>query len=156
VAGTVILVLGVANQVLDYSLKNMRLNHLKKQASFIFKKHLPEAGPMVDPVQQLKTKREENKKTLGFFEKLPHATVADILKEMSEKIPPSLEVTIKNFNYEKGLIALNGEAKNMDEVSSVKNALARSALFQDVEIGPTSLLKEGGNLDFNLRIQVKE
>jgi len=71
VAGTVILVLGVANQVLDYSLKNMRLNHLKKQASFIFKKHLPEAGPMVDPVQQLKTKREENKKTLGFSRSCP-------------------------------------------------------------------------------------
>jgi len=110
---------------------------------------------MVDPVQQLKTKREENKKPLVFREAAPCDGGGHFERNV-RKIPPTLEVTIKNFNYEKGLIALNGEAKNMDEVSSVKNALARSALFQDVEIGPTSLLKEGGNLDFNLRIQVKE
>ncbi|MCX5850039.1 MAG: pilus assembly protein PilM, partial [Deltaproteobacteria bacterium] len=59
----IIFLLAAVNQFLDYDLKTQRLNNIKKQISLIFKKNFPEAQAMVDPVQQLKTKLDENKKS---------------------------------------------------------------------------------------------
>ncbi len=153
--GGVIIALAVVNQLLDDHLKKRQLQNLKQQISYIFKKDLPEAGQMVDPVRQLTTKLEENKKNFGFLEKFPEATAADLLKEISARIPPSLDVVVHHFSYDGGVIAMQGEAKDMDEVTAVKNALAQSALFQEVAIGQTALAREGGRVDFNLRITVK-
>ncbi len=152
--GGILIALAVVNQLLDYHLKRQQFQNIKKQMTYIFKKDFPEARQMVDPVQQLQAKLEENKKNFGFLEKFPEATAADFLKEISAKIPPSLDVVVHSFSYDSGVIALQGEAKDSNEVSAVKNALAQSPLFQDVAIGQTALAKNGGRVDFNLRITV--
>ena len=153
--GGVIIALAVANQFLDYHLKRQQLQNIKTQMAYIFKKDFPEAPQMVDPVRQLQTKLEENKKNFGFLETFSEATVADFLKEISAKIPPSLDVVVHSFSYDGGVIAMQGEAKDANEVSAVKNALAQSPLFRDVAIGQTALAKNGGRVDFSLRIAVK-
>jgi general secretion pathway protein L len=156
VAG-IILLLAVINQALDYTLKTRQINTIKKQISLIFIKNFPEAGNINETVQvqYMKTKLEENKKAFGFFESIPEATMADLLKEISSRIPPSLDVVISHLSHENRVILIKGEAKNIDDVSTAKSELEKSALFKDVTIGQTSLAKEGGKVDFNLRIEVK-
>lgn len=154
VAG-VILLLAVVNQILDYSLKTRQLNGIKKQITQIFKKNFPEAQAMVDPVQQLKSKIAEDKKTFGFGEGLPEATTVELLKEISGRISSSLDVVITGLSYENRYISLNGEAKTIDDVTAVKNDLLQSKYFKDVTMGPTSLTKDGGKVNFSLRIEVK-
>ncbi|MCE5210783.1 MAG: hypothetical protein LLG40_04440, partial [Deltaproteobacteria bacterium] len=154
VAG-VILLLAVVNQILDYSLKTRQLNGIKKQITQIFKKNFPEAQAMVDPIQQLKSKIAEDKKTFGFGEGLPEATTVELLKEISGRISSSLDVVITGLSYENRYISLNGEAKTIDDVTAVKNDLLQSKYFKDVTMGPTSLTKDGGKVNFSLRIEVK-
>ena len=114
-----------------------------------------ELKSMIDPVQQLKTKLTENKKTFGFYEGLPEVTTVDLLKEISGMISPSLNIVITDLNYENSIVLIKGEAKTIDDVSAVKNDLLKSVYFKNVTIGSTSLTKDGGKVDFNLRIEVK-
>ena len=151
----IIFVLAIINQALDYTLKTQRLNNLKEQISLIFKKDFPESNNMVDPVQQLKTKLAENKKAFGFYKGDSEATVLNILKEISGLISSSLDIIIYNLSYENGTVLIKGEAKNIDDVSAVKGELLKSKYFKEVTLGSTSLTKESGKVNFDLRIEVK-
>lgn len=154
IAGIIVALMAV-NQGLDYGLKTKHLNGIKKQIAATFKKNFPEAGNMVDPVQQLKARLEENKKTFGFYEGLPDTTAVEFLKEISALIPPSVNMMLTGWTYENGVISMKGEAKTIDDVTAVKNDLSGSKYFKDVTMGSTSLTKDGGKVEFNLRIQVK-
>jgi Tfp pilus assembly PilM family ATPase len=154
VAG-IIFLLAIVNQVLDYSLKTQRLDSIKKQISLIFKKNSPETKIMVDPVQQLKTKLAENKKTFGFYKGDTEITTLNMLKEISSLVAPSLDVVISNLSYENGIVLIKGEAKKIDDISAVKYELLKSRYFKDVTMGSTSLAKDGGKVDFDLRIELK-
>ncbi len=151
----IILLLFAVNQGLDYQIKTRRLDSLKKQIAATFKKDVPDAANMVDPVQQLRTKLEENKKTFGIYRGTSETTVLNILKEVSGLIASSLDIVIYNFSYENGVINMKGEAKNVDDISAMKNELMKSRYFKDVVMGPTNLAKDGGKVNFDLRINTK-
>jgi hypothetical protein len=154
VAG-IIFLMAIVNQVLDYSLKTQRLDSIKKQISLIFKKNSPETKIIVDPVQQLKTKLAEDKKTFGFYKGDKEITALNMLKEISSLVAPSLDVVITNLSYENNVVLIKGEAKKIDDVSAVKYELLKSRYFKDVTMGSTSLAKDGGKVDFDLRIELK-
>jgi general secretion pathway protein L len=154
IVGTIFF-LAVINQFFDYGLQVRHLGIIKKQISAVFKKNYPEAQAMVDPLQQLKTKLAENKKAFGFYEGGLDVPVVDLLKDISSFIPPSLDVVITDFSCENGIALIKGQAKNIDDVSAVKNELIKSRHIKDVTMGSTSLAKEGARVDFNLRIELK-
>jgi len=154
VAG-IIFFLAAVNQFLDYGIQTQQLNNIKKQISQIFKKNFPEAKIMVDPVQQLKTKLAENKKTFGLYEGARDIPVVDLLKEISGLISTSRDIVITDFSYENTAVLIKGQAKNIDDVSAIKNELAKSRYFKDVVMGSTSLAKQGTKVDFDLRIELR-
>ena len=154
VAG-IIFFMAAVNQVLDYTIQSQRLNNIKKQISLIFKKNFPEAQVMVDPVQQLKTKLAENKKTFGLYEGARDITVVDLLKEIAALISASHDIVINDFSYENAAVLIKGQAKNIDDVSAIKNELAKSRYFKDVAMGSTSLSRQGTKVDFDLRIELR-
>ena len=154
VAG-IIFFLAAVNQVLDYGVQTQRQNIIKKQISQIFKRNFPEAQTMVDPVQQLRTKLAENKKTFGLYEGARDIPVVDLLKEISGLISTSRDIVITDFSYENAAVSIKGQAKNIDDVSAIKNELAKSKYFKDVAMGSTSLAKQGAKVDFDLRIELR-
>lgn len=154
IAGTILL-LAIVNQVLDYTIKTRRLDNIKKQISFIFKKDFPEAANVNNPVEQLKSKLAENKKTFDIYRGDSGTTVLNMLKEISGLIPASLDVVLYSLSYENNVILIKGEAKNVDDISAVKNELLKSRHFKEVATGSTSLAKESGKVNFDLRIEVK-
>ena len=154
VAG-IIFFLAVVNFFLDYGIQSQRLNNIKKQISQIFKKNIPEAQAMVDPVQQLKTKLAENKKSFGLYEGARDIPVVDLLKEISGLISTSQDIVITDFSYENTTVLIKGQAINIDDVSAIKNELAKSKYFKDVATGSTSLSKQGSKVDFDLRIELR-
>jgi general secretion pathway protein L len=154
VAG-IIFFLATVNQVLDYAIQTQRQNNIKKQISQIFKRNFPEAQTMVDPVQQLRMKLAENKKTFGLYEGARDILVVDLLKEISGLISTSRDIVITDFSYENTAVSIKGQAKNIDDVSAIKNELAKSKYFKDVAMGSTSLVKQGNKVDFDLRIELR-
>ena len=154
VAG-IIFFLAAVNQFLDYGIQTQRQNIIKNQISQIFKRNFPEAKIMVDPVQQLRTKLAENKKTFGLYEGARDIPVVDLLKEISGLISTSRDIVITDFSYENAAVSIKGQAKNIDDVSAIKNELAQSKYFKDVAMGSTSLAKQGAKVDFDLRIELR-
>jgi Tfp pilus assembly PilM family ATPase len=155
IVASVIVSLAIINQGLDYSLQARRLDNIKKDISFLFKKYYPEASAMVDPLQQLKTKLAENRKTFGAANAGADVTVLDLVKDISGLIPPSAFIMITNFSYEGEVVLVKGEAKNIDAVTAAKNELLKSRYFKEVSITSTALAKQGDKVDFDLRIILK-
>ena len=155
IVGGIILLLAIVNLFLGYGIQNQSQSNIKKQISQIFKKNFPEAQVMVDPVQQLKIKLAENKKTFGIYEGARDIPVVDLLKEISGLIATSHEIVITDFSYENTTVSVKGQASNIDDVSAIKNELAKSKYFKDVVVGSTSLTKQGDKVNFDLRIELK-
>ena len=128
---------------------------LKNQISLIFKKHYPQSAVMVDPVNQLRTKLAEDKKTYGIDNSGSGVTVLELLKDISGFISPALDVVMTHLHYENNIVLLKGEAKKIDDVTSVKNELLKSKYFKNVMISSTSLVKEGALVNFDLRIELR-
>jgi Tfp pilus assembly PilM family ATPase/Tfp pilus assembly protein PilN len=154
VAG-IIFFLAAVNQFLDYRLQTQNLAGIKKHIAFLFKKNLPEAPAVIDPVPQLQKKLAENKKSFGFYEGSQDVPVVDLLKEISGLISTSHDIVINDFSYENSTVSIKAQAKNIDDVTAVKNELRQSKYFKDVTIGSTSLAKDGSKVDFDLRVELK-
>lgn len=150
----IILLLAAVDLFLDYQWQARQAGNLKNQISLIFKKHYPPSAVMVDPVAQLRAKLAEDKKTYGIDDG-SGVTVLELLKDMSGLISPALDIIIPHLYYENNIVLLTGEAKKMDDVTTVKNELLKSKTFKNVTIGSTTLAKEGAKVNFNLRIELK-
>jgi general secretion pathway protein L len=140
--------------VLDYQVQAKQANALKSRISQIFQKYYPPPAVMVDPVQQLKTKLAEDKKIYGAGDGHSGVGVLELLKDMSGLISHSLDVQIKHFHYENNVVLVKGEAKKIDDVTSVKNDLSKSKYFKNVVINSSSLDRDGTRVNFDLRIEL--
>jgi len=155
VVALIIIILGAANLLVGYALQSYRAGIMKKQIAAIFKKNFPEAQAMIDPLQQLKTKLDEDRKMFSFYQGGQGTLVADMLKEISELIPPSTNVVLSGFSYENGVLLLSGQTQRMEIVSLVEAELLKSKYFKNVSVGSSSLTKEGDKVEFSMRIELK-
>ncbi len=142
---------------LNYRFDRLRLDNLKKEINEIFKGAAPEITRVVDPVQQLKVKIAEGKKIsagLGVLDGRP--TVLNLLKDISLLSPPDTEFLIGDFNLDGDKLIIKGMAKNFEAVETLKKELVKSKLLTTVEVGATSLLKQGDKVEFDLRITTQK
>jgi general secretion pathway protein L len=151
----IILLLAAVDLFLDYQWQARQAGNLKNQISAIFKKHYSPSAVMVDPVLQLRTKLIEDKKTYGLDDGASGVTVLELLKDMSGFISPALDIVITHLHYENNIVLLKGEAKKIDDVTTVKNELLKSKTFKNVTISSTALAKEGAKVNFDLRIELR-
>ena len=155
IAAAIVVLLAALSLFLDYRLMSVEASFVKKQISQIFKKHYPPNTVMVDPVAQLKARLEADRKTYAMDSGSSASSVIGLLKEMSGRIPPSLDIVLTHLHYENNLVLVKGEAKKIDDISAVKNELSKSKHFKTVTVGSTSLGKEGARVDFDLRIELR-
>ncbi len=147
----------VVDGYLNYRFDRLRLDSLKKEINEIFKGAAPEITRVVDPVQQLKVKIAEGKKVaagLGVLDGRP--TVLNLLKDISLLSPPETEFLISDFNLDGDKLIIKGTAKNFEAVETLKKEFAKSKLLTAVEVGATSLLKQGDKVEFDLRITTQK
>ncbi len=146
-----------ADAYLGYRYDQLRLDNLKKEIRVIFKTAAPEITRIVDPVQQFKVKIAETKKIsagLGGMES--GATVLNILKDISTLAPPATEFLMSGFNLDGNRLVIKGTVKNFDAADVLKKELARSKYLTDLQIGATSLQKQGEKVEFDLRMTIQK
>ena len=146
-----------ADAYLGYRYDQLRLDNLKKEIRVIFKTAAPEITRIVDPVQQFKVKIAETKKIsagLGGMES--GATVLNILKDISTLAPPATEFLMSGFNLDGNRLVIKGTVKNFDAADVLKKELARSKYLTGLQIGATSLQKQGEKVEFDLRMTIQK
>lgn len=153
VALVILLLAGIELGLEDFG-DRLRLEALKKEIHAEFKKRVPEATRIVDPVAQLKGKIAEAKKLAsGMGDATSAMTVLDLLREISSLAPPDLLLT--SLTLDGDTVGIKGEARNFDAVETVKKMFANAKYVKTVTIGSTNLVKQEKGVEFDLKIILK-
>jgi hypothetical protein len=155
-AAGLVFVLGGADMFLDYYIQKNRLAELKARIQTIYRQYNPDGGRIVEPLSQMRAKITEMRKmALGSTETTTELSALDVLKEISGLIPPTMEVLITSWAMEHDTVVVKGEAKNFDTVQMIRNELGKSKRFRSVNIGTTTMLKQGEKVEFDLKVTLK-
>lgn len=141
---------------MDYHYDRNYLNEVKQEITTVFKKTCPEVTRIVDPVQQLKIKIEETRRSsMGLSGIGSRVTVLNILKDISRLVPESVDFLIKSFSFDGVSVDIKGETDHFNTVDSIKNSLGKSDYFKNVKISSANLIKKDSRVGFNLKIELK-
>lgn len=152
---TILFVWGI-DLYMDYHYDRIYLSKLKHEIITVFKRTCPEVTRIVDPVQQLKVKIVEAKKSSMGLSKIDSgATALNTLKDISRLIPESPDILITRFTFDGDSTKIKGETDNFNTVDSIKNNLSKSKYFKNITISSASLIKNGSRVGFDLRIEFK-
>lgn len=151
----VVLVLAIAYLWNDYHTRKNQLQTLEHQSREIFSETLPEVSRIVDPVQQLTVKiRELKKGALGDNVLERDVRVLDMLAELSEKIPETLQVQIVRMVVDDQGLLVRGLTDNFNSVDGLKKVLEKSDYFSSVTINSANLASRGTGVRFELKLEL--
>ncbi|MCK9274982.1 MAG: pilus assembly protein PilM [Syntrophales bacterium] len=150
----VICILLFVNFYLDYRYDQRQLGDLRREIREVFTTAVPDVTRIVDPVHQMKTKIAETKKAgTGRAMVAGETKVLSVLRDMSRLVPQSVVFLITSFTYDEDSIRIKGETDNFNTVDAIKSALEKGRTFQSVTISSAKLMKTGGRVSFDLKME---
>ena len=151
IAAVVLIILGILalTSVAGYFIDQLRLANMKTEIAGILKKSSPEITRIVDPVQQLKTKVLEAKKFAGAG---GGAGALELLRKISESVPPSDNLLISDLNFDGEKVAIRAETTDFDSVEKIKRDIAGSGFFRNVSVSGANMIKDKNRVEFEMRM----
>ncbi|HDZ90659.1 MAG TPA: hypothetical protein ENH37_08275 [Deltaproteobacteria bacterium] len=151
-----ILALLTADMLVDYHNLKKEYASLTRQITSIFRETLPEVTRIVDPVQQLRVKIQELRRSTSLRpEAGTDKRVLGLLKEISRLIPNSLSVRIDRMVIDTETMRMRGKTEAFNQVDQVKNSLEASGRFNRVVISSANLDRKGKGVSFEIRVDLK-
>lgn len=155
VAAAVIILLGL-NLFLDYRDDSRYLSHLRQETVGIFSRTMPEVTRIVDPVQQMQTAVADIRRAAAGPDQSGYpVTVLSVLRDISRLVPESVDFLITNFTYDEQSIRIQGETDNFNTVDTIRAALDQGDAFGMVTISSANLMRQGGRVSFDLRMELR-
>ncbi len=152
-SAAVLLFLG-ANMYLDYRTDSRYLAALRAETRTMFTQTLPETTRIVNPVQQLKTALDNLRGQAAGGDRAGRPLpVLAVLREMSALMPQSIDVLVTSFTYDEQAVRVQGETDTFNMVDAVRAALENSELFSSVTITSANMMRSGGRVGFDMRIE---
>ena len=151
----VILILGLGYLWYDTgSLKRERAA-LVADIRGVFKETQPEVSRIVDPVQQLQVAVQDLQVSAneGDHGTLPYTTL-HILREISIRIPSTMDVRLSRLVYESKGLRLMGLTDSFTTVNSMQKNLEQSKNFSTVTISSTKQIPKENKIRFELKIEL--
>ncbi|MBW1982374.1 MAG: pilus assembly protein PilM [Deltaproteobacteria bacterium] len=141
----------------DIYAKNKQLQQLDRAIETVIKRELPELSGSLKPSQYvsvLKGKVDELKQTAALFgSSVEQYSTVEVLRAISEAIPPDLQVSLQMLSMDQKQVRLNGRADSFGTVDKVKNRLMESPEFSKVNISGAKAAKDGKGVDFSIELQ---
>ena len=153
VVGVAVAGLGLGNLYLQNHFKARRLAHLQDGIAEAFREVLPGAR-LVQPVAQIREKIGDLDRRLRAFGGLAGAQLSglQILRELSSRVPASLEVEVDDLTISGEVIELSASTASYDNVVKLQNAFAASPLLSDVTINNT---RQGSNNRVQFKLSLR-
>lgn len=128
-------ILGVASFLLNLYLQERKFRDLKAQIRKEFSQALPDVKKVVNELQQMKARVQEEKAKLGSLGGGPGGgSPLEVLREFSLMVDPGTKVRVTELLVDPESIEVNGEADSFDAVNQLKARLDRSGNFKDVQL----------------------
>jgi len=81
--------------------------------------------------------------------------VLDLLKDISDRIPKSLDVRVSRMVIDQETVRVSGKTDTFNTVDNIKNGLETSKYFSGVTISSASLDRTGKRVQFEIKLQRK-
>jgi general secretion pathway protein L len=128
-------VLGIAAFLVNFTLLEKKYRDLKAEIRKEFTQSLPEVKRVVNEVQQMRARVQEERAKLGSFGAGPGGgSPLEILRDLSLMVDPATKVRVTELIVDPETVEVNGEADSFDTVNQLKARLDRSARFKDVQL----------------------
>ena len=139
---------------IDYYFLKKRYTMLEKQITETFRQTLPDVKRIVDPVQQMKIKITQIKKSAFSLPGIAgDYNVVDLLRDISLKVPESLNVTVMSMVVDPEAIKIKGETDTFNTVDIIKKGLEPSKYFSAVTISSANLDRSRKRVQFEIKLK---
>ena len=139
---------------IDYYFLKEHYRMLDKKINEIFKQTLPGVSRIVNPVQQMRVEINAIKKSTfsnpGIGEGFK---VIDLLRDISVRIPESLDVKVVSMIIDSGTVVLKGETDTFNTVDIIKKRLEPSECFRAVNISSANLDRSRKRVQFEIKLK---
>ena len=139
---------------IDIYAKKQRLNQLDRSIEMVFRRALPEFKGSARKEQYssiLKARIKELSESVALFgSEANHHTAVELLRGISQAVPPSLNVTVNLLTIDRQRVRISGRADAFNTVDTVKNRLEASAAFDEVAIAGAKAAADGKGVQFSL------
>ena len=137
---------------LSYASKAKRAEDLNKEMVRIYRSAFPGTGAIVDVPLQMQSKIRELRTKTALVGGDRQFTPLEVLKTLSERIPPDLTVDIRDLNYAFEGVRLEGTTTTFEAVNRLAKTLAPSPLFKEAQISDAKMSLDGKTVDFRLTL----
>ena len=138
----------------DYHLLKKRYDALDRKVTEVYRKTFPEVTRVQAPVQEMKAKINEIKKSTFMMPGVrTDERVIDLLKDISERVPEDMDVHVSRMVVDPETVQVSGDTDNFNTVDSLKGKLEPSAYFTTVTITSANLDRKGKRVEFDLKLQ---
>ena len=148
-----VIILGLALWFQLVSLKKDE-NKATMRIRAVFSQTLPSITRIVDPVHQLQTEINKLKQAAGGDRTGNQYKVLDLLAEISETIPASVQVHLTMMVVDEKGIRIKGTTDNFNTVDMLKKKLEKSSYFSSVTISSANLAPKSNEIRFELKLQL--
>ncbi|MDY0374620.1 MAG: PilN domain-containing protein [Desulfobacterium sp.] len=144
---------------------NQDINDLENKVTMIdsagieiYKRNFPLNTRIVDPLMQMKVELEQIRQNSRLEATGTGASLTDqkgcveILGELSNRIPPSIDVEIERLILNQRRLVLSGSTGNFNDIDRIKGLLEASEIFRQVEIQSAAADKTGNRVRFKFII----
>ncbi|RUA00228.1 MAG: hypothetical protein DSY89_06960 [Deltaproteobacteria bacterium] len=149
----VVLMLGVLSLVIDGYYTRKNLNRLDQQIVAVFSSTFPEVHRIVDPLQQMRVKiEEEKKKSTPIAGVNRDVLMIDMLNDISRLIPKSIDVTLTGMSFGVENMILSGHAGQFKMVNDIRALLEKADWVDAAIISSANQSKSGRQVDFKIKL----
>lgn len=146
------ILLFLSNFVTGYFSIKKRSMRLEKEIHEVFTSTFPDVKRIVDPLQQMRVKLQEVKKTDTFSAETNRSAMAiDVLNDISRYIPVQIDVELTSVIIGADSVLISGDTGGFDAVDDVKNSLENAVLFKNVSITSTNKDRSGNRVRFKIK-----
>lgn len=124
----------------------------------IYKRNFPQNTRIVDPLMQMKVELAQIRQNSGVEDAgvgsslIFQQPIVEILAELSNRIPPSIDVETERLILNQGRLVLSGSTANFNDIDRIKGLLEASDIFRQVEIQSAAADKTGNRVRFKFII----
>ncbi len=148
-------ILFMFNVLLEARQLDTSIRHINQKIMLIFQSTFPDVPKIVDPVQQMRTKLQEIKEKTSYAGQIQDVILnIDILNEISQSIPPSLDVEFTQFVRGDDNILISGHTDTFNSVDEIKGKLEKSKLFKAITINSANLDAGSNRVQFKLKVDL--
>lgn len=141
---------------IESAYRDSQLQTLRGEVREVFRQALPEVTNVVSEIDQLRTAVRELESRAASLGSLVDSEVSPlrILREISSRIPPEIEVEFRDFTVEEGRVRVEGVTTSFDAIDKIKADLSSYPRFLSVTVSDAKAGVEREKVLFKLTINL--